>query len=105
MYAFFVGGVFGMPLGCYLREKGFSDRFVRAYRELQPRKEEDELKSETDEFYKAVKLGRADPKDFERYIYGRSYKGMTHDDRDDFEDKVRSEVNHFQDSIKDSLKK
>jgi hypothetical protein len=44
-----------MPLGCYLREKGYSDRFVRAYRELQPRKEQDELKSETDEFYKAVK--------------------------------------------------
>ena len=46
----------------------------------------------------------ADPKDFERYIYGGNYgRKFGHDDRDDVEDKVRDKIRKFDHDAKEYI--
>ena len=46
----------------------------------------------------------ADPKDFERYIYGGNYdRKFYHDDRDAVEDKVRNQIQNWDNDAKDMI--
>lgn len=36
VYAFFVGLFLGLPVGCYLREAGYQQKFRRAYQQFSP---------------------------------------------------------------------
>ena len=47
------------------------------------------------DFYEDLKRGKADPKDFERYVYGNS-QNKSHDDRDELEGKVKQEMLQIQ---------
>jgi len=47
MYAFGVGLFVGLPLGCYLREKGITNKLRKAYREVVPEKEKPKLTGQT----------------------------------------------------------
>ena len=61
-------------------------------------------KKHRDQYYKDLKTGMADPKDFERYIYGGNYgRKFGHDDRDDVEDKVRDKIRKFDHDAKEYI--
>jgi hypothetical protein len=36
VYAFFVGLFVGLPIGCYLREKGYTNKVMKAYEVFTP---------------------------------------------------------------------
>ena len=87
MYIFGAGLLVGLPLGCYMRERGFDKRFIRAYAAINPDrkpyiKNRELLQNQNEKFYADLKKGVADPKDFERYIYGGAYNTRNTDDRD-----------------------
>lgn len=74
--AFAVGLFVGLPIGCVLREKGYARKMNQAYEIFFPVNDEklsDKYKSKSTEFYNNLARGEADPRDFERYIYGGSY--------------------------------
>ena len=74
VYAFFVGMFVGLPFGCYLREVGVAKKLQNAYEIFVPPPSADKMdkyRNKTDEFYKNLKKGQTDVKDFERYIYGQ----------------------------------
>lgn len=69
---------------------------LKALRIIAPRTDDSprmgEFRDTNKEFYKNLKRGDVDPKDFERYIYGGSYNKRSQDDADRVEDKVRKDV-------------
>ena len=75
MVYLFVGGMLvGLPAGCYLRERNYHLRFVKAYQQLVPPSDtpaSDQFRDTRAEFYEDLQKGKADPKDFERYIFGK----------------------------------
>ncbi len=82
VYAFLVGMTVGLPLGCYLREAGYASKIQSAYNIFVPPQDthtQDKLKSKSEQFYKNLKKGQVDPKEFERYVYGGSYAKRTTD--------------------------
>ena len=84
VYFFFAGMMVGLPVGCMLRERRYHLRFLEAYRVLVPAPEAPQLDKFRDtraEFYKDLQKGQADPKDFERYVYGNSAQ-LYKDERD-----------------------
>ena len=40
VYAFFVGMVVGLPVGCYIREKGYASKMHQAYNLFSPANDE-----------------------------------------------------------------
>lgn len=71
-----VGLFIGLPAGCYLREAGYHHRALRAYHVLVPKSEapkSDGFRNSAEEYHENMMQGKADVKDFERYIYGDSY--------------------------------
>ena len=36
VYAFFVGMFVGLPIGCYLRERGYTQKVMKAYDVISP---------------------------------------------------------------------
>ena len=81
VWTFCVGMVLGFPVGCYLRETGYTKKMRNAYHALNPNADEfptDNLEKlmpnqKRDKFYKDLEKGLAKPSDFERYIYGGNY--------------------------------
>lgn len=85
VYAFFVGLTIGLPVGCYLREAGYAQKIKNAYNVFVPPPETDKAakyKSKADEFYKNIRKGQTEAKDFERYVYGGSHNLKTSDEYD-----------------------
>jgi hypothetical protein len=85
MYAFVTGMFIGLPFGCYLREVGVAKKLRNAYELFVPAPAADRMdkfRSKSDDFYKNLKKGQADVKDFERYIYGGNYNEMSKDATD-----------------------
>lgn len=83
MYAFVTGMFIGLPIGCYLREVGVARKLRNAFEVFIPAPSADRMdkfRSKNDDFYKNLKKGQADVKDFERYIYGGNYNEMSKDD-------------------------
>ena len=114
VWAFVTGLCFGLPAGCYLREKGYSTKLRNAYTAMNPTEIQyktdnfDKLdgKKKADMYYRDLNKGMADPKDFERYIYGGNYdRKFYHDDRDAVEDKVRGQIQNWDNDAKDMIEK
>jgi hypothetical protein len=85
VYAFFVGLFVGLPVGCYLRERGYTNKVMRAYEVFTPVtdvKKSDEFKSTNKQFYEDLKRGLVSNEDFERYIYGGNRNEKGKDERD-----------------------
>ena len=73
VYAFMTGMFIGLPLGCYLREVGVANKLRNAYEVFVPPPAADKMdryRSKSQDFFKNLKKGQAEVKDFERYIYG-----------------------------------
>ncbi len=85
VYSFFVGLTIGLPVGCYLREVGYANKIKDAYHVLVPAPEADkslQYKNKSEDFYKNLKRGNAEAKDFERYIYGGTHNLRSKDQAD-----------------------
>ena len=65
VYAFMVGMFIGLPIGCYLREAGVSNKFKKAYGIINPNslekseKDKNLLKDPRAKFYENLKRGDA----------------------------------------------
>ena len=114
VWAFVTGLCFGLPAGVYLREKGYATKMRNAYQAMNPNEvqyktdnfEKLDGKKKADKYYRDLKTGMADPKDFERYIYGGNYdRKFYHDDRDAVEDKVRGQIQSWDNDAKDMIEK
>ena len=83
---FGAGLLVGLPAGCWLRERNYHLRFVKAYNVLVPRDETPAMEAYRDtraEYFENIQKGKADPKDFERYVYGKfGQKQRYTDERD-----------------------
>jgi hypothetical protein len=92
VYAFMLGMTLGLPLGCYLRETGVARKLQTAYNIFvapPDTHKADAFKNKSEQFYRNIKKGNVDPKEFERYVYGGSYAQRTQDEVD----KIEKEVN------------
>lgn len=61
VYSFFIGAFFGVPFGCYLRERGFHRRMQDAYRVMSPGEKApqmDGFRSTAKEFYEDLSRGK-----------------------------------------------
>lgn len=97
--AFGVGLVVGIPAGCYLRERGYTQKAVQAYELFSPKtnaKKSDQFQNTNKQFYDNIKKGQVNHEDFERYIYGGTYNKKTTDDRDKVEDEMRQKLQNYQ---------
>jgi hypothetical protein len=72
VWAFAAGLFVGLPIGCYLREKGYSRKAKQAYDIFNPNRDKqmDKFRDTNKEFYDNLKKGEVQHEDFERYIYG-----------------------------------
>lgn len=95
MVILFVGGLaLGLPAGCWLRERNYHLRFVKAYQQLVPPSDTpqtDAFRDTRAEFYEDLKKGKADPKDFERYIYGKHAQKQRYTDERDVAEAKQAE--------------
>ena len=109
VWAFVAGTLIGFPVGCYLREQGYTKRMRNAFHALQP--DSDYLSTDNlekllphqrrEKFYKDVEKGMARPEDFERYVYGGNYDRKFYtDSRDRIEDKARATLNEWENDAK-----
>ena len=95
VYAFGVGLFIGLPIGCYLREKGYAHKIRQAYDIFNTKRDErkmDQFQSTNKQFYDNLKKGQVNNEDFERYIYGGTFNKRTSDERDRIEDDVRKQL-------------
>ena len=56
----------------------------------------DKYKNKTDEFYKNIKKGQVDAKEFERYVYGGSYAQRNADENDKTESEIADQLKQYQ---------
>ena len=98
VYAFFAGLFVGLPVGCYLRERGYANKLNDAFRVFYPytgAKHVDRFPDTNKEFYQNLKKGEVDREDFERYIYGGSKNEKARDERDILEEQARKKLNEL----------
>ena len=98
VYAFVTGMFLGVPLGCYFREIGIAKKFRNAYEVFVPPPTSDRMdqyRNKSGDFYKNLRKGQADVKDFERYIYGGSYNEMTKDQTDIVEKEMEKVMKEY----------
>ena len=98
VYAFFVGLTIGLPVGCYMREAGYAQKIKNAYNVFVPLPETDKAakyKSKADEFYKNIRKGQTEAKDFERYVYGGSHNLRSSDEADKAAKEVESVMKEY----------
>ena len=93
VYSFAIGMFVGLPVGCWMREQGHHHRAMRAYRVMFPKEAapiSDSYQNTNEQYQKDLMAGRVEPKDFERYIYGKEYnKQRGTDERDLAETETR----------------
>jgi hypothetical protein len=92
VYAFMFGLFLGLPVGCYLREAGYANKFQTAYNLFFPNQHEvkmDRYRDKSKEFYDNLKKGNVAVEDFERYVYGGEKNRKVQDDRDKMDDMER----------------
>jgi|LauGreDrversion4_2_1035121.scaffolds.fasta_scaffold1152287_1 hypothetical protein len=98
VYAFFVGLTLGLPLGCYMREAGYAHKIRSAYNVFVPPPETnkaEQYKSKAKDFYRNIRKGETEAKDFERYIYGGSHNLRSSDEADKVEKDVEKVMKEF----------
>ncbi|CDW81037.1 UNKNOWN [Stylonychia lemnae] len=82
VYSFFVGMFVGLPIGCYLREVGYANKFKSAYKIFFPDQgimKSDKLKNKSAQFFESLKRGEVEAKDFEKYVYGGQHNNRQSD--------------------------
>lgn len=95
VWAFCVGLFVGLPVGCYLREVGYSRKAKDAWAVLFPDNgnvQMDRFRNNGVEFSEKLKKGEAQVQDFERYIYGGTKNLKNLDERDREEEKERQKI-------------
>merc|ERR1712228_689882 len=106
MVYLFVGGLFlGLPVGCWMREKNYHARFIKAYHVIVPPQEApaiDKFRDTRKEFYEDLKKGKVENKDFERYVYG-GFENKRKDDRDVEEQKEFEEKKKIERDVKNYI--
>ena len=98
VYAFFVGLTVGLPVGCYLREVGYAQKFKNAYNVFVPPPETDkaqQMKSKSGEFFNNLKKGQVEAKDFERYVYGGTHNLRSNDQADKAEKEIKEIMKEY----------
>jgi hypothetical protein len=98
VYAFVTGMFLGLPLGCYLREVGVANKIRTAYEVFVPAPTADKMdkyRNKSQDFFKNLKKGQADVKDFERYIYGGTRNERSQDAIDIAEKEIEKTMKEY----------
>ena len=110
VWAFVTGMVMGFPVGCYMREQGYSTKLKNAMNALSPTDystdnfEKVTNSKKRERYYRDLQSGMAKPEDFERYVYGaQANKKFGQDAQDKMDEKATEQIRKWEEETRDQI--